>query len=94
VDKLFKTLAKLASRPEFLIAQTENNWPKIQKGSVRGKKPSPDWRMGLYFYSPIVKSTHIWRVVIHNPVLGIKAFCRHLLERLSVPDVLLLLYVT
>jgi hypothetical protein len=29
VDKVFKTLAKLASRPVFLLAKAENNWPKI-----------------------------------------------------------------
>jgi hypothetical protein len=29
VDKFFKTLAKVASRPIFLLAKTENNWPKI-----------------------------------------------------------------
>jgi hypothetical protein len=34
---------------------------------MRGKKPLPDWRVGLYFYSPILNSTRIWRVVIHNP---------------------------
>jgi hypothetical protein len=30
---------------------------------VRGEnKNSPGWRVGLYFYSPILKSTRIWRV--------------------------------
>jgi hypothetical protein len=30
VDKFFdETLANLASRPAFLLAKTENNWPKI-----------------------------------------------------------------
>jgi hypothetical protein len=26
------------------------------------EKNSPDWRVGLYFYSPILNSTLIWRV--------------------------------
>jgi hypothetical protein len=30
---------------------------------VRGEKnSSPDWRVGLYFYSPILNSTRIWQV--------------------------------
>jgi hypothetical protein len=29
---------------------------------VREKKLFPDWRVGLYFYSPILNSTRIWRV--------------------------------
>jgi hypothetical protein len=29
VGMFFKTLAKLASRPAFLLTKTENNWPKI-----------------------------------------------------------------
>jgi hypothetical protein len=29
VDKLFKTLASLASGPVYLLAKTENNWSKI-----------------------------------------------------------------
>jgi hypothetical protein len=29
VDKFFKTLAKLVSRSAFLLAKSENNWPKI-----------------------------------------------------------------
>jgi hypothetical protein len=29
VDKFFKTLAKLASSSVFLLAKSENNWPKI-----------------------------------------------------------------
>jgi hypothetical protein len=37
VDKFFKTLAKLASNSVFLLVKSENNWPKTQKGSVRGK---------------------------------------------------------
>jgi hypothetical protein len=32
VEKFFKTLAKLASRPAFSLTKTENNWPKIKKG--------------------------------------------------------------
>jgi hypothetical protein len=39
VDKVFKTLAKLASRPVFSLAKSKNNWPKIKKGSVRKKTP-------------------------------------------------------
>jgi hypothetical protein len=34
VDKFFN----LASRPVLSLAKTENNWPNIKKGSVRGKK--------------------------------------------------------
>jgi hypothetical protein len=38
-NKFFKTLAKLASSSEVLsLAKTENNWPKLYKWSVRGKK--------------------------------------------------------
>jgi hypothetical protein len=40
------------------------------------KKPSPDWRVGLYFYSPILKSefcSHFpsWQVVICTPVYDV-----------------------
>jgi hypothetical protein len=38
VDKFFKTLAKLASSSEFSLAKSENNWPGLQKLSVRGEK--------------------------------------------------------
>jgi hypothetical protein len=38
VDEFFKTLASLASCSIFSLAKTENKWPKIQKGSVRGEK--------------------------------------------------------
>jgi hypothetical protein len=38
VDKFFKTLAKLARSSQFSLAKSENNWPKIKKGLVRGKK--------------------------------------------------------
>jgi hypothetical protein len=49
--KCFKTLAK-----------SENKWPKnIERVSER-KKNSPDWRVDLYFYSPILNSTRFWRV--------------------------------
>jgi hypothetical protein len=30
--------------------------------SERDKIPSPGWRVGLYFYSPILNSSPIWRV--------------------------------
>jgi hypothetical protein len=63
VDKFFKTLAKLASRTALSLTKTENNWQKIKKRvSEKGKNPSPDWRVGLYFYSPTLNSTRIWRV--------------------------------
>jgi hypothetical protein len=52
----------MASCSECSLAKTENNWPRIQNGSVRGEKPSPGWRMGLYVYSPKLNSTRIWRV--------------------------------
>jgi hypothetical protein len=29
VDKVFKTLAKLASSSEYLLAKSENNWPNM-----------------------------------------------------------------
>jgi hypothetical protein len=38
VDKLFKTLAKLASSSEYLLAKSENNWPNVERVSKRGKK--------------------------------------------------------
>jgi hypothetical protein len=38
VHKFFKTLAKLASSLEYLLAKSDNNWPNISKGSVRGGK--------------------------------------------------------
>jgi hypothetical protein len=38
VDKFFKTLAKLVSSSVFILAKSENNWPKIQKWLVREKK--------------------------------------------------------
>jgi hypothetical protein len=41
----------------------------IERVSERGKNNSPDWQVGLYFYSPILNSTHIWRVVIHTPAV-------------------------
>jgi hypothetical protein len=70
VDKFFKTLAKLASTPAFSLAKTEKQLAKnIEMVSERGKNPSRDWRIRLYFYSPIPKSTRIWRVVIRTPDL-------------------------
>jgi hypothetical protein len=64
VIKFSKTLAKLASSSVFLLAKSEINWPQIitEKVSEREKKNSPDWRLGLYFYSPILNSTRIWRM--------------------------------
>jgi hypothetical protein len=58
VSKFFKTSS------EFSLAKSENNWPKTNKGSVRGKgkKPSADCKEGLYFYSPTLNSTRIRRV--------------------------------
>jgi hypothetical protein len=64
VNKFFKTLAKLASTCSsvFSLAKSESSWPKnIERVSER-RKNSPDWRVGLYFYSPILNSTRIWRV--------------------------------
>jgi hypothetical protein len=58
-DKFFKTLAKLVSRSAFSLAKTENNWPKIQKGSVTGEKTLARLASGFVlllvnpeFYSP------------------------------------------
>jgi hypothetical protein len=34
----------------------------IERVSERKKNSWPDWRVGLYFYSPILNFTHIWRV--------------------------------
>jgi hypothetical protein len=31
---------------------------KYRKVHSEGEKNSPDWRVGLYFYSPILDSTH------------------------------------
>jgi hypothetical protein len=44
VDKFFKTPAKLASRPVFSLAKSENKLVKnIESVSERGKT-SPDWQ--------------------------------------------------
>jgi hypothetical protein len=46
VDKFFKTLAKLASRPVFLRAKTENKLAKnLARVSEKKKKPrqTGDW---------------------------------------------------
>jgi hypothetical protein len=69
VNKFIKTLAKLPSSWQFSLVKSENNWPKIQKGSVRGGKNLPDWRVGLNVYSPIQNSTRTRRVVIRTPVI-------------------------
>jgi hypothetical protein len=61
VDTFFKTLTKLASRPVFLLAKRKQLAKNIEKVSER-KKPSPNWRVGLYFYSPFLNSTRIWQV--------------------------------
>jgi hypothetical protein len=39
------------TRSECFLAKTENNWPKIKKGSDQWerKSPSPGWRVGLHF---------------------------------------------
>jgi hypothetical protein len=50
VEKFSKTLASLASSSVFLLAKSENNWPK--RVSERGKS--------LCFYLPILKSIRIW----------------------------------
>jgi hypothetical protein len=69
VDTFSKTLAKLASRPVFSLAKTENNWPNIKKGSVRGEKMARLARgfvillTNLEFYSHLAS----WQVVIPNP---------------------------
>jgi hypothetical protein len=34
----------------------------IERVSEREKKNSPEWRLGLYLYSPILNSTRIWRL--------------------------------
>jgi hypothetical protein len=61
--RFFYTLAKLASSSAFSLAKSKNNWPKNkEKFSEREKNNSPDWRVGLYFYSPILNSTRIWIV--------------------------------
>jgi hypothetical protein len=49
------------------LAKSENNWLNIKRLSVRGgKNPRQAGELGLYFYSPILNCTRIWRVVIHT----------------------------
>jgi hypothetical protein len=36
--RFFKALAKLVNSSKFSLAKAENNWPKVQKRSVREEK--------------------------------------------------------
>jgi hypothetical protein len=71
VDKFFKTLAKLASRPTFSLAKIENNWPNILKGSVKGGLVSELVFLlaNREFYLHLAS----WRVVFRTPLLFV--FC-------------------
>jgi hypothetical protein len=72
VDKVFKTLAKLASRLKcFHSPKTENNWPKnIERVSEKGKTLARLASGFVFllanheFYSHLAR----WRVVIPTPV--------------------------
>jgi hypothetical protein len=55
--------------PNFYSSNQKTTVPIYRNCQWEGKKPSPGWQVGLYFYSPILKSTRIWRVVIHIPVI-------------------------
>jgi hypothetical protein len=61
VDKFFKTLAKLVSSI-FTCRVRKQLVQSIDIVSEKGKKSSPGWRVGLYFYSPSLSSTRIWQV--------------------------------
>jgi hypothetical protein len=69
VDKFFKNFAKLASSSDYYSPSQETTDPKYRKGHWEGEKPLPDWQVGLYFYSPSLNSTRIWRVVIRTPAI-------------------------
>jgi hypothetical protein len=62
VDTFFKTLAKLARSSEFFTRKVRKQLAQYINCQWVGKKPSPGWRVGWYFYSPILNSTRIWRV--------------------------------
>jgi hypothetical protein len=63
MDKFFKTLAKLPSNSVFFTRQVKQ---QLANTKIKKKQTSPDWRVGLHFYSPILNSTRIWRVVIRT----------------------------
>jgi hypothetical protein len=76
VDKFFKTLAKLAIFTRIFTGiftrQIRQLAKFIERVSEGKKNLSPDWRMGFYFYSPILNSAfywHLasWRVDIRTP---------------------------
>jgi hypothetical protein len=62
VDKVFKTLAKLASIPLFFLAKTENNWPKIQKLSAIGETNLAKLASGFVILLVNPKFYSHWRV--------------------------------
>jgi hypothetical protein len=55
--KCFRTLAKLTFTHQIRKQLAKN----IERVRER-EKTSPGWRVGLYFYSPILNSTRNWRV--------------------------------
>jgi hypothetical protein len=73
VNKLFKTLARLASRPVFSLAKSENDWPKLWKGYMRGEKALAWMAIGFVFLLANLEFyLHLasWRVVIRTPVMN------------------------
>jgi hypothetical protein len=50
--------------PWISFSRHSPNWRLLKKFHLlsREGKKSPDWRVGLYFYPPILNSTRIWRV--------------------------------
>jgi hypothetical protein len=71
VISFFKTLAKVASSSEFSLAKSENNWPKIQKGSVGGKKIILT-RRAIRFVFSLAKSENNWPKIQKGSVGGKK----------------------
>jgi hypothetical protein len=53
----------------FHSSNKKNNLLSGEEESVRGKKHSPGWRVGICFYSPSLNFTDMasWRVVIRTP---------------------------
>jgi hypothetical protein len=52
---------------EFLLAMSENNWPHLQKLSVRGEKILARLASGFVFLLAKPNFTRIWRVIIRTP---------------------------
>jgi hypothetical protein len=71
VNKFFKAPASRIFTCQ-VRKQLATNTERVRE---RGKK-SPDWQVGLHFYSPILNFTHIWRVLISTPALQPKPFAQ------------------